>query len=74
MVEKKKAAVAHRDWKWGCGSVGGWGRIPGWKALHYVLLFRYNHHMAITPRRHRARALTRRLMHGKCGGSCNSRQ
>lgn len=65
-IKKNKAEVAHSDWMWGCGSGSGGGGIPGWKALHYVLLSRYNHHMAITPRRHQARALTRGLMHGKC--------
>ena len=40
-------------------------RITGRKALHYVLLFRYNHRLAITPRQRGARALTPGLMHRK---------
>lgn len=68
-ITKKKRKIKLGHTVIGCSGVkeGGCERITGRKALHYVLLFRYNHRMAITPRRHRARALTPGLMRGKCG-------
>ena len=46
--------------------------ITGRKALHYVLLFGYNHRTAITPRRHRGPGTDTRIDAPEARGSCNT--
>ncbi|KAF3833712.1 hypothetical protein F7725_024916 [Dissostichus mawsoni] len=57
-------------WRW--LTAAGHTRITGRKALHYVLLFRYNHRTAITPRRHRGAGTDTRIDAPETQGSCNT--
>ena len=57
-------------WRW--LTAAGHTRITGRKALHYVLLFRYNHRAAITPRRHRGPGTDTRIDAPETRRSCNT--
>lgn len=57
-------------WRW--LTAAGHTRITGRKALHYVLLFRYNHRTAITPRRHRGPGTDTRIDAPETRRSCNT--
>jgi len=57
-------------WRW--LSAAGHTRITGRKALHYVLLFRYNHRTAITPPRHRGPGIDTRIDAPETRGSCDT--